>query len=150
MNRLIKVSCLALIFITTSTFSAEWYITGVGPNSFGYVDKSSIKTKGSIKQYWAMQIYANATSGGYDSLKLHRLVDCQEMTTAEDYVLSYSNESVLEQGSVPVQWKPIPPDSGVERNAKAICYGKLVGAPIKDLDVRSEQQKIREFNSRFK
>lgn len=145
MNNLFKISSIVLQCVTTSAFSAEWYITGVSPNSFGYVDKSSIKTKGPIKSYWAMQIYESQTAGGYDSLKFHRLVNCQEMTTAEDYVLSYRNESVLEQGSVTAIWKPIPPDSGVERNSKSVCSGKFMGVPIKVINIRNEQEKIREF-----
>lgn len=133
--------------ISANVFAAEWYLTGVAPNSFGYIDKSSIKTKGTIKSYWIMQIYLDPTSSGYDNLKIHRLLNCRDMMMTDDYVLTYYQNKPLEAGSAPSEWRPIPPDSNVEKNAKQICSGKFSGTPIKNIDVVTEQERIRDFRA---
>lgn len=133
--------------ISANVFAAEWYLTGVAPNSFGYIDKSSIKTKGAIKSYWIMQIYSAPTSSGYDNLKIHRLLNCRDMTTADDYLLAFYQNKPLEAGSAPPEWRPIPPDTNVEKNAKQVCSGKFTGVPIENLDIQTEQERIRDFRA---
>lgn len=119
---IIRKLAFAVSLMTASPVTAaEWWYAVTGPNSYTFIDRSSIKKDGNHVTFWEWTFYA-AKTGGVASQKAQSQYNCRDRTHSTLYTVTFDeNESHLRTFTQPSPSEPIIPESGAEMRLKRVC-----------------------------
>ena len=128
MNKLLLIILLALI---STSAMAEWTQVAGGDNGNLYVDRSTVRKNGNKAKIWGLIDYSSERHYGdksYLSSKSLVEYDCTEETGRVLYSTYHSEAqgfgNLIFTIDIPTQWRPVPPDSGIQIEFAIACGKK--------------------------
>lgn len=142
MSKIKWLRAAAFIFLLVSgqAMAAAWYPVAVNTSMMIFVDKESLKKKGSTITFWQWQLFGRAI-GKTDSAKSQVVMDCKTQQRKTVYMIAISElDTVQQEGKVESGYEAIQPNSLESGVYDAVCNDKFTGQPQKTVsiyDVRS-------------
>lgn len=131
-KRNLSLTCAAVstMLASASAFAAEWYPVVAASNVAIFVDKTSIKTKGSQKTFMQWQLFGQRI-GNTDSAKTRIVFDCATNKRKTEYLIAISQiDTVVSEGKIDnTNFEPVTPNSLEATVFEAVCKNKFDGKP---------------------
>lgn len=108
----------------------EWRIVDASRRNIAAVDRSSIRTEGAQRTYWAAIVDAQADDDGGKYSVIRFTMDCDQETIRIVALTRYADFGrPVDQVAAPYQQLQIFPGSLAEQMKKAVCEGDWLTVP---------------------
>lgn len=128
------LSCLLGTFYMVSVQAApSWIQIGGFDKNLGVnlIEVDSIKRNGNQVTFWRWvvlpKVWGTGAGEPFDNMKSKSIVDCTEKTSGYTYVVSYIGNVALSEKTVPLEMKPLVPNSVGMDELNAVCTMRIPG-----------------------